>query len=297
MFSRWRWQLGTADERAQLRLRAPHPAGVVRQAAAEVPPVPQQTVGRVAFEVVPELLRRIECRRISRELLEMQPRMRLAHRVDSRPAVNRAAVPQQDDGSPEMPQERTKEVGHIDRLEVPWLEAEVQPQMLALGGHREGGQGRDPVMLRVVADEGRMPRGRPGAAAGRNEPKAALIQEGEVGPKSSGFFVWPATWSAASGPWPARRVGWPALRAADNSSLSDARASRRVPGDRAPHRPPGSPPRSAVRSAAHWQTQGRWPPGARARPVGYTVGRLTGAAGQGWAWGPRPPPCCQAWRH
>src|SRR6266487_1287409 len=264
MFSRWRWQLGTADERAQLRLRAPHPAGVVRQAASEVPPVPQQTVGHVAFEVVPELLRRIEFRRIRRERLEMQPRMRLAHRVDSRPAVNRAAVPQQDDGAPEMPQERTKEVGHIDRLEVTWLEADVQPQMLALGGHREGGQGRDPVMLIVVADDGRVPRGRPGAAAGRNEQKAALIQEGEVGPKSSGFFLWPAICSAASGQWPARRVGWPGLRAPDNSSRSDARASRRVPGDSAPQSAPGSPPRSAVRSTARWQTHGPWPPGARA---------------------------------
>jgi hypothetical protein len=42
-------------------------------------------------------------------------------------------------------------------------------------------------MFVVVADDGRVPRGRPGAAARGHEQKAALIQEGEVGAKS-GFF-------------------------------------------------------------------------------------------------------------
>jgi hypothetical protein len=289
MCSRWRGQLGTAHEGAPLRRRAPHPAGGVRQPTAALACLPEPRVRRMAFAVVPALRRRLERRRIRRALLERQPRMGVAHRCHRRPAVNRAAVPQPDEGAPQRPQARTKAVGHSARLDVPGLAAAVPPQMLALGRPREDGHARAAVRLSVVADDGRVPPGRPGAAAGRDPQQAALIPHGEGGPTSSGVFVWPAPCRAARGPWPARRVGWPGLRGADHSSRRDARASSRVPGERAPPSAPGSPPRGAVRSTARWQPPGTWLPGASAGPVGDPAGRSTGAAGQGGAWGPRPP--------
>jgi hypothetical protein len=60
--------------------------------------------------------------------------------------------------------------------------------MLALGRQGERRQGREAGMLVVVAENRRGPHGRPGAAPGGPEQQAALSQEGEVGPKSSGFF-------------------------------------------------------------------------------------------------------------
>jgi hypothetical protein len=87
-----------------------------------------------------------------------------------------------------MRQERAEDVGHMEGVKVVRLETEGQAQMLARRRDGESRQGRDPVMRVVVRDDGRMPLGRPGAAAGRDAQKAALIQEGEVGPKSSGFF-------------------------------------------------------------------------------------------------------------
>lgn len=150
MPSWWRWQLGTADEGAQLRLRVADPAGVRSQTRAEIPCVPPQTVSRAAFEVVPDLLRRIELRRIRRELFQVQPRVGLAHRLDRWPPVNRAPVPEQDDGAAQMPQECAQKGGDLNSLEVARLEADVQAQMLALGRHGERRQGRDAVRLVVV---------------------------------------------------------------------------------------------------------------------------------------------------
>jgi hypothetical protein len=144
-------------------------------------------------------------------------------------------------------------------------------------------------MLVVVCDGGRMPRRCPGATAGRDEEKTTLIQEGEVGSKSSGFFLWPATCRASSGRWLARRAAWPGVLAPDSSILGGARASRRAPDESTPQNAPESLRRYAARSTARWQSHGRWPPGARARPAACSAARSTGADGQGSAWGPEPP--------
>ncbi len=101
--------------------------------------------------------------------------MGLAHRRDGWPPMNRAAVPEQDDVTPKRLQERAEELGHREGLAVVRLEAEGQAQMLALRRDGESRQGRDPVMLVVGGDDGRMPLGRPGAAAGRDAQQAALI--------------------------------------------------------------------------------------------------------------------------
>src|SRR5919201_6545529 len=114
MFSRRGWELGTADERPQLRRRPPDPAGICRQATAEIPCVPQQAVGSVPFEVIPYLLRGIELRRVARELFQVQPGVGLAYRLDGQPPMHRAAVPEHEDVPPKMRQECSEEVGHME---------------------------------------------------------------------------------------------------------------------------------------------------------------------------------------
>ena len=76
----------------------------------------------------------------------------------------------------QMPQQGTKEVRHIHGLEVVWLEADRQTHVLALWGHGERGQRRDPVLLVMVADDGGVPLRRPGAAARGSSP----LNRGEV---------------------------------------------------------------------------------------------------------------------
>jgi hypothetical protein len=87
--------------------------------------IPQQAIGRMAFEVIPELLGGIEFRGIGGELLQMQPGMGLLHGLDRRSTVNAAAIPEEDDMVPQMPQERTQEIGHGESLKVVRLPTDV----------------------------------------------------------------------------------------------------------------------------------------------------------------------------
>ncbi len=90
---------------------------------------------------MPDLLGRLELGRIRRELFDLQPGVGLAHRLDGRTPVNRAAVPEEEEMSPQMPPERSKQASDIEGLEVARLEAEVQAQVLALWRHGERCQG------------------------------------------------------------------------------------------------------------------------------------------------------------
>jgi hypothetical protein len=249
-YPRGRRQLRGKDEGAPFGLRLAHPADIGPQATAELACVPQQTMGGVAFEVVPDLLRRIEFWGIRRELFQMQPGMGLAHRLDRGPAMNRTTIPEEHDMAAPMTQERAEEVGHIDRLEVARLPAQVQAQVLALRGDGEGGPRRDAVMLIVVGDDRRVSGRSPGAPAGGYEQKAALIQDGQMGAQPLAVFLWRATGSASNGRSPARRGGWPGAQAPDNSSPCRARSSRRAPDGSARQSGRESPPQYASRSTA-----------------------------------------------
>src|SRR6266511_3298089 len=238
LLPRWRRQLRGTEERTSFGLRAPDAAGISSQASAEVACVPQQAVGEVAFEVVPDLLGRIKLRSIGWELLQMHPGIPRAHHVDDGSLVNDATVPEEHDLSSQMPQQRPEELGHVNGLEAVRLPAEIQPYGPTCRGHREGSQGRDAVMLVVVAHARRLSLRRPGAPARGDEQQAALIQEGEMGPKSLGFFLSPATGSAANGQWLSRGVGWAAAPAPDSSSPDGVRSSRHGQGESGCQTPP-----------------------------------------------------------
>jgi hypothetical protein len=289
VFSRWRWQLGTPDERAQCCVGPPNPAGVRTEATAEVPLVPQQAVGGVAFPVVPDLLWRIELQRVGGELFHMQPRVGVPDRGERRPLMDRALSPPEDDVPPQMTQDRPQEVSHVDRLEMAGLEADIETHGPALGGHGERGQCRDPLMLVVVTDDERVPLGCPGAAASRHEQKAAFIQEGQVGSQAAGFLLSPATCHASTGRRPVRCVGWAAVPAPDNASPRGARLSKGAPGDSASHTAPEARPRCASGSTVRWRSHVPWAPGATAGATACPAGLATCAAARARAWGPRPP--------
>jgi len=189
--------------------------------------------------------------------------------------------------SPQMLQQRLQEVSDIKGLEVTRLEADVDPQVLALGRYREGGQRRDTVMSITVRDNGRVPLGSPRPAVRGDEQKATLIQEGYVGPQAAGFFLWRAICSASNAQWPVRHAESPGAPAPDSSSPSGARPSRRATGDSVPQSAPESSPQCAVRSTARWETHGHGPPAARAGATARIADRATCVAGRAPPWGPR----------
>jgi hypothetical protein len=162
--------------------------GVGAQAAADIPLVPRQAVGGVAFEVVPELLDRIELGGVSWDLCNMSAGVGLLHRRDRWPPVNRALIPQQDDLTSPLAQARPQKVGHGHGGEVVRREPDVQAHVPPLRRDRERRQRREPLVLVDVAEDRRLPWRGPRAPARREKEKAALIPEGQTGPQSSGLF-------------------------------------------------------------------------------------------------------------
>ena len=104
------------------------------EATAELPPIPQQTVGGMAFDIVSDLLYGVEPWSIGGELLNMLPGVALLERGDRQFLVDRASIPQEHDMTPQMAQQCPHEARHVNVLEVVCLEADIQPHMLALRG-------------------------------------------------------------------------------------------------------------------------------------------------------------------
>jgi hypothetical protein len=161
---------------------------VRRQATVHIPPVSQQTIGRMTVDVVPDLLHRVERWRIGRQRFQVSPRMGLADRLDGGPPMHGAAVPEAHEVSPQMLPQRPQEVIDIKGLDMTRLEAAGDPQGLALGQDRESSQRRETVMSITVRDHGRVPLGSPRPSACGDEQKATLIQKDEGDPQAAGFF-------------------------------------------------------------------------------------------------------------
>ena len=103
----------------------------------------RQGVGRVALELIPDLLGGIEFWRVLGEELGVQAGIVPQHSFDSWPFVDLPLVPQEDDRSKDVAQKLAQERGHMHGLEVVLLEASVQADAPANRADREDGQGRD----------------------------------------------------------------------------------------------------------------------------------------------------------
>jgi hypothetical protein len=87
----------------------------------------RQTVGRVALEVIPDVLVWVEFGGVLGEELGVQTGIVPQHSFDDQPLVDLASVPQEDDRSGHVAQKLTKERGHMHVLEVVLLEASETP--------------------------------------------------------------------------------------------------------------------------------------------------------------------------
>lgn len=159
------------------------------QAEPNVLLVAKDAIACMPLEVVPDLLDRVEFRRVSGKAFEMEPWKSIADRVDRWPLVNSASIPEQDDMSTQVLEQHAQELGNVDGLEVVLPELNVQAHPSASGRNRESRNRRDSVMLVVVPNDRRMALRIPSPTARWDQHEAALIEEGDVGAKSSRFFL------------------------------------------------------------------------------------------------------------
>src|SRR3990170_4294030 len=141
----------------------------------------------------------------------------------------------------------------MGRLKVVLLEPEIQTHVFADGRDTEGGQGGNTVVPVVVMNDRGLPCRPPRPSAGRNEQKAAFIEENQVGPKSLRLFLYAAICSASNGQWPLRSAGSLGARVPGRTSPRGATAAIGGWGGIQYRTRCGSPALSASASTARWE--------------------------------------------
>jgi len=146
-------------------------------------------------------------------------------------AVDHSAIPQQNDGSPEMFEQPSKERPDIQTVKIPSSESEIKRQAFPFRRHRQGIDGGNPVLFVEVIKNGSFPFRSPGATDIGNEQEARFIHENQMGPKSFGFFLYGATGKPSTAQFLSRSFVEPGARVSGNSSPSPEGSSTHGWGD------------------------------------------------------------------
>ena len=105
--------------------------GVGVNADSDIMFVLRHTVGRVALEIVPYLLDRVEFWSILGKEFGLQARMVQEHLSDGRPLMDLALVPQKNDRAWRMLQQAPQDGPHVRGLEVLVLKRDIDRDPLA----------------------------------------------------------------------------------------------------------------------------------------------------------------------
>ena len=145
---------------------------------------------RAVFEVIPELLDRIESGSVRRQILDGQPREVGQELPDRRAFVHGAVVPDQDDATAEMAEQVADERGHVGRSEVSvGCSLEVEARLAGHWRQGEAGDDRDfAAMARRDWQRRCLPPGREGATNQRVEQQPRLINQYDVSLIGAPFF-------------------------------------------------------------------------------------------------------------
>ena len=188
------------------------------------------TVGQRIFGFGPHKLIGIEFGGIGRKSMHMEPLVLANELLNDEAPVDGTAIPQQHNRSAQVAQKVTQETDDLHPGNIDAVEAEVKSKPMAPWGDGEGGDGRNPLPVVAVSEDRGLADRRPGLAHVRDEEESAFVEEGEMGPKSLGFFL---TWAipvSSSVRWPARFSAWPDAPASAMSILDPSSPARRGPG-------------------------------------------------------------------
>lgn len=156
----------------------------------------------------------------------MQPRVVGEKSFNRSGLVDRGAVPQEDDGTSQMPKQVFKEAMNLGGRDVVGMESKVEEHAMPFG---RDGQGRDGRQLGPAAGgpkDGRLSFGGPGSADAGDEQEARFIEEDQMGPTSVSVFLYGAIGTVSSEQSRLRPAPEPGFGASDNSTPGQPGAAR-----------------------------------------------------------------------
>ena len=123
---------------------------------------------------------------------------------------------------------------HIKPIEIPPMKLQIEGQMFSFRRDAERANGRNLVSLQGVVMHRRLPSGGPSPDQIRDQQKATLIEEHQMGAKLLGFFLSSARCTASNAQSWAHRAEWIGLRASGNSTPGPPTTSTHDPDDSSP---------------------------------------------------------------
>jgi hypothetical protein len=162
------------------------------ESIAQVPPQFAQGVGPAVGHGIlglrPYPLIGIEFRGIRREIFQVQALIFSEEFPDHHSLVGRAIVPDNNNRAAQMPQKIAEEAANLFLGDVFPAEVEIKSQSFPMGADGNAGDDRKAIMELMVMMNGGSSPGRPSLAQGRDQEKARLVNEHEVGAQLFGVF-------------------------------------------------------------------------------------------------------------
>lgn len=190
----------------------------------------RRAIGQGTLGLGPNEFVRVEFRSIGWEELNIQSPLLAQEVLDDEALVDGASIPKQHHRSPQVPEQIAQEFHDLHARDVGAVETEIESKPPPTGRDGESGDGGDPIMPVAVSEDRGLPNRSPGLADIRHEEEAAFVEKGEMGPKSSSFFLYLATSLLSTGRWLARPVVWHGVPASAMSIVDSPLLARHGPG-------------------------------------------------------------------
>jgi len=225
-----------------------------------------------AFGLAPNILHRIEVRRVGWKPFNLEPRSAILEESSGGGAVSRQAIPHQNDWTAQMSMDIADKSNEIRGPRIVVQEFVVQSQPQRPWRACDGGDCRNAVTSIPGTLNRRVASGCPHSSSRRLQQKAAFIEKNQASLTFEALFLVAAKCRAAIGQCSLRCVPGFAARASAGSNPTDAAVAAHTPDDNPRRTVAGSCPAPTVRSSHRAHNPNNVCHVSRQRPVLSVVG-------------------------
>lgn len=184
-------------------------------------------IRHIPFSVSPDLLHRIQLRRIRRKTMNLESTVLIKEVANNLSSMGSPSIPKQHHRPAQMAQQTPQKSHHIRAFNVMSMKTGIQSQPPKSGRYGQSRNRRNFVPPVPVSDYRSFSGRRPRFTDVWDEQKPALIEERQMGAMSFGVFLYAAKHVFSSARWLFHPVQVPAVPVFDNSIPNHSAVSSR----------------------------------------------------------------------